>query len=296
MSKTLVIYNAHTLDGQAGALAAYYKIGKHSEFMAFDYGKLSVMDYFIKGTYLKVLYVIGLHLTANDIARLCQYAQTICYIDHVNVELPETIKNKVKIINIPNRCTCVTAWAHFMPTQMIPQMFHIIEDVVLGKNEITNSRSAYEGLRYRLLQCEENAFIMNMQAFLQNDPTELIMDGLHVGSMFKVIASNLAGNHSKSSLLNRAVACINAPKLFGYSICHNLMQKGYDYVLLYSDCCNQSYVYRSWTIAAKKDLKVDAAKIALLFNGFGTERFAGFTTTSILRDHDIIHEVNRCFM
>lgn len=282
------------MDGQAAALAAYYKIGNHSDFLAFDYGKLSVIEYYIKGHPLKVLFVIGLHLTAKDIARLSQYTEMICYIDHVPVELPESLSSKVKIINIPNRCTCVTSWAHFMPSQIIPQMFQVIEDVVLGKNEIQNSRYAYDGLRYRLLQCEENAFIMNMQSFLQNDITELIMDGMHVGSMFKVIAANLANNHCVVNMLGQKTACINAPKMFSYPICDHLISNcSLDYVLLYSDCRSQGYVYRSWTIAARRGLKFSAADIATVFEGYGTERFAGFTTTATLRDHELITEVTR---
>jgi len=281
------------MDGQAAALAAYYKIGEHAEFISFDYGKLSVIDYFIKDGMLKMLYVVGLHLTAKDIARLAHHAESICYIDHIPVELPESLKKQVKIVSIPNRCTCVTAWAHFMPTQQIPHMFQVIEDVVFGKNEISNSRAAYDGLRYRLLQCEENAFIMNMQTFLHNDIAELIMDGMHVGAMFKVIATNLATNHDTCTLLDKRVACINAPKMFAYHVCEHLITtRNVDYVLLYSDCRSQGYVYRSWTIAARQGIEINASDIAEIFEGYGTAKFAGFTTTATLRDHDVVNAVN----
>lgn len=293
MQKTMVIYNAHTMDGQAAALAAYYRIGEHADFIAFDYGKLSVIDYFIKSGSLKMLYVIGLHLTAKDIARLAHHAESICYIDHIAVELPESLNKQVKVVSIPNRCTCVTAWAHFMPTQPIPHMFQVIEDVVLGKNEISNSRSAYDGLRYRLLQCEENAFIMNMQTFLHNDIAELIMDGMHVGAMFKVISSNLATNFDTCNLLGKRVACINAPKMFAYYVCdHLLSTRNIDYVLLYSDCRSQGYVYRSWTVAAREGSAISASDVAELFEGYGTNKFAGFTTTATFRDHEVINAVN----
>lgn len=292
MNKIFVVYNAHTMDGQAAALAAYYKFGDHATFLAFDYGKLSIFDYFTRGNHLKVLYVLGLHLTPKDAARLSSFTDQLVYIDHLPLDIPESIANKVRQFSIKDRSTCVSAWAHFMPDKKIPEMYRIIEDVSLFRNDIHNSRLVYDGLRYKMLQCEDDAFLLNMRHFVDPNVSELAVEGMQVGSYFRTLASYLASNSGYCNFLGRRAAFINAPKLFAYRIVQHLLSSGkYDYVLLYADCRVSGYTYRSWSVGCRHDLKYNAAYIASIFEGFGTSEFAGFVSSLEFKDIQLTAEV-----
>lgn len=292
MNKIFVVYNAHTMDGQAAALAAHYKFGEHANFLAFDYGKLSIFEYFTRGNHLKLLYVLGLHLTSLDIARLSSYADQVIYIDHMPLEIPETLVHKIRQFSIPERSTCVSAWAHFVPDKKIPLIFTIIEDVSLYRNEIHNSRLIYDGLRYKMLQCEDDAFLLNIRHFIDPNTSELAVEGMQIGSYFKTIASYLAGNTGYCNLLGKRCAFINAPKLFAYHIVQHLLASGkYDYVLLYADCRVSGYTYRSWSIGCRHDLEYDASFISSVFQGFGTSEFAGFISSLEFKELQVCSEI-----
>jgi hypothetical protein len=292
MSKTYVVYNAHTMDGQASALAAYFRFKNDAIYLAFDYGKLSIFEYFTKGDIADHIYILGLHLTPQDLARISSYGKNVTYIDHMPVELSESSKTKITQFSIPERSTCVSAWSYFLPSDMVPETLLIIEDVVLHKNEISNSRFIYDGLRYKMLQCEEDAFLLNTQHFISPNLSELAVEGMQVGSFFQTTASYLASNCGYSNLLDYKCAFINAPKLFSYHIIKHLLSLGkYDYVFLYSDCRVSGYVYRSWSVGCRSGLDYDASLIANIFDGYGTQSFAGFVSSLNLRENDICSEI-----
>lgn len=291
-----VLFNKHTLDGVAGAIAINIQFKEHPIYLGVDYSTIGMLPHLVRNK-LRELIIVGLNLTKSDLERLSIVADTIKIFSIYPIEDFEYNGTTYVSGSIENRSACVSAWAHYHPTRKLPASFEAIEDVDGNKGQINNSNYIYHGLVSRVLGLSDEMIFLRKTEFLDSSSNiaSLVAEGFQFYSHMKLIASVLSKKGSLIAFEEIQIGVINSPKIFNKFMI-GLGLRDYPIYLLYEDVYNQEESNsprptRMWTIVANFESPVLASDIANLFGGFGSSIQAGFSTLSSVEPKTICESI-----
>lgn len=146
MSKPLIIYHKHCVDGAGAALAAWLKFGEEAEYRAAQYGDAAPTDDEVRG---RDVFVLDFHYGRQETLRLataCGVYKLTPSIDRWRlVVLDHHISAQKELDDLPfctfdmERSGAVMAWEHFHlrgrtfsehdgPDEHVPELFRYIQD------------------------------------------------------------------------------------------------------------------------------------------------------------------------
>lgn len=284
-TNTWVLFNRHTLDGVAGAIAINVQFKDYPVYLGVDYSTIGIVPHLLKNK-LHELIIVGLNLTVEDLQRLSLVAETIKIFSVYAVENFEYNGTKYICGSIEGRSACVSAWAHYHPTRKLPVSFEAIEDVDGNKGKMNNSNYIYHGLAARVLGLNDETIFLRKAEFLDigSSIASLVAEGFQFYSHMRLISGVLS---RKGSVINSdgiEVGIINSPKVFNKFMIGSGL-RDYPIYLLYEDVYNSEESNsprptRMWTVVANFESPVKASDVATSFGGFGSPTQAGFSTLS----------------
>lgn len=284
-TNTWVLFNRHTLDGVAGAIAINVQFKDYPVYLGVDYSTIGMLPGLIKSR-IQELIIVGLNLTKSDLERLSEVAKTIKFFSIYPVEDFEYNGTKYISGSIEGRSACVSAWAHYHPTRKLPVSFEAIEDVDGNKGQINNSNYIYHGLAARVLGLTDETIFLRKAEFLDigSSIASLVAEGFQFYSHMRLISGVLSRKGSTISVDELQIGVINSPKVFNKFMIGSGL-RDYPIYLLYEDVynpeeSNSPKPTRMWTIVANFESPVSASDVATAFGGFGSPVQAGFSTLS----------------
>lgn len=295
-TNTWVLFNRHTLDGIAGAIAININFKEHPIYLGVDYSTIGMLPNLVRGR-LRELIIVGLNLTRTDLERLSIVAKTIKFFSVHIVENFEYNGTTYICGSIEGRSACVSAWAHYHPTRKLPASFEAIEDVDGNKGQINNSNYIYHGLVARVLGLTDEAIFLRKAEFLDISSAiaSLVAEGFQFYSHMKLISSVLSRKGSAISYEDIEIGIINSPKVFNKFMIGSGL-RDYPIYLIYEDVynpeeSNSNKPTRMWTIVANFESPVGAGDVAAFFGGFGSPTQAGFSTLSTIEPRLITDKI-----
>jgi hypothetical protein len=298
MESTLVLFNRHTLDGVAAAVAARTALRSRAVYREIDYPTICLLGSTIPEK-LDRLYILGLDFSIDQLRQLALYASTVIVIGLNRFDDFEYSGTKFQCKTIEDRSCCVSTWGLFHPARIIPTVFEYIEDVIKSKSIIQNSLYAYYGIASVVVGLSDEDIFNHAQLFL--DPAQLpniVTDGFHYFN-FKNIFGSLLGQDMATYTLTLdnntfSVGVVNCPRKLNASFYNCANKQEHDIYVLFDitrPACSPKPI-RTWSVLTNYGTAVAASRIADRFGGFGNDRIAGFITTEDITFSDIMERLN----
>ena len=284
----IVFFHEGTLNGKAGAYAAWKIFQNSAHYEGVDYCTLeNLHTYDVSG---KTVYIIGLSIAMRNLDTLVYSADKVYFIDHhpgtknIAESFDPSIRKKLEVIHSSNRASCCLAWSHFVDDQPVPQLFLAIEDMQVRQSNPTvpNSYFICMGLSVHFDFISLNTFFQNNLERLRNTESvaKLINDGHHYYKFIESLVNSYNNRAEYYDILDKQVPILNIPKTFVEG-CLTILASKCGIALSYTDTGNKRY----WSVRTLPESKLHAGKISELMEGGGSLYVGGFTTsTKILPD------------
>lgn len=286
----IVFFHEGTLNGKAGAYAAYKVLQDTAQFEGIDYSTLDKLHEY--DLYGKTVYVIGLSIAAKHLDPVCFSARKVIFIDHhkstVNIieDIPYSSRDKFQLLHNARRASCCLSWAHFIPDKPMPELYLAIEDIEMNNEppRVHNSFYICSGLGiYPDFFSLTSFFQSNLDCLKPGESlNRLISSGLNNHKFLESLVKTYVSKASYYEILNKRLPVLNIPKTFVSSCLNELASKA-GVALSYTDSGNSRY----WSIRTHPESKMDAGKISALLEGGGSTNMGGFVTTTKVTPEDL---------
>lgn len=286
--ETIVFFHEGTLNGKAGAYAAWKVLRDDAHYEGVDYCTLdSLHEYDVTG---KRVYLIGLAIAQRNIEHLVYAAKSVIFIDHHPStssldEFFEDHKDKFKLIHSTARASCCLSWSHFLEGIPVPRLYLAIEDMQVRPKEPTIPNAYYIciGLSIYFDFISLNTYFKNnLETVSSESMSNLITDGMHYFRFMESLVNSYVSRSVYEDILDRQVPVLNIPKTF-VDGCLGILASKNALAFSYTDIGDSRY----WSVRVSKESKLDAGKICSMVGGGGSRYNGGFTTHTRILPSDL---------
>lgn len=287
---TVVFFHEGTLNGKAGAYAAWQTHQEHAHFEGIDYSTLENLHLYDLTD--KTVYIIGLSIASKHLDPIMYSASKIIFIDHhktsmnIQNEIPDVAQDKFQLIHSTTRASCCLSWKHFVDERPVPELFLAIEDMEMRSQNprVLNSLFICTGLSVHFDFISLNTFFQNNLERLKDSEAigRLINDGRAYFRFVESLVHSYVNKASFFDMIDKQVPVLNIPKTF-VTPCLNILCSKAGIALSYIDSENK----RFWSIRTHQSSKLDASRIAGLLDGGGSTHVGGFTTSTSVTPEEL---------
>jgi nanoRNase/pAp phosphatase (c-di-AMP/oligoRNAs hydrolase) len=289
-NERVIFFHEGTLNGKAGAYAAWKIYGQKATYEGLDYSTLDMLSkYDLTG---KTVYLIGLSIATKNIAHCVYNADKVVFIDHhestknIKDELGTANADKLEVIHSTTRASCCIAWSYFIDDMPVPPLYLAIEDMEIRPTNPHTPNAYYICTALSIhfdFASLTSYFQSNLEKVKDTDTTaRLINDGHHYYKLMESLVGSYVNKAEYYEILDTQVPILNIPKTFTTPCLTHLAKKA-GFAMSYVDCGNKRY----WSLRSTDQSNLDSGKIAAILEGGGSTHVGGFVTSISVLPSDL---------
>lgn len=198
MSKTFVLYHANCNDGNAAAIAAHLKFGEAATYIPVQYNKPmpEIPDQ-------SDVFILDFSYPREILERLHDRSKSILVLDHHKTAMEE-LKGLPYAKFDMTKSGAVLAWEHFHPGEIMPTLFHIVQDRDLWKFKSPRTRAVTAALQTLVPDFRDYPkYFWNDDMLFSKGTAKLEFDTLDIDSAVrKAVVTEWGQSGYKAAILN----------------------------------------------------------------------------------------------